>query len=260
MRPPVIECHGVSRSFVLRSTRHRLLKDRVLSAVVARRRTVPETFWALSGVDFTVDPGESFALIGPNGAGKTTLFRLLAGIYQATSGRITVRGRLAPLLALGLGFHPELSGRENIYINAGLFGLTTRQIRKVEQTIAAFSELGDFIDAPTKTYSAGMQLRLGFSIAVNLDAEIYLVDEVFAVGDEHFSQKCLRRLEEERLRGRTFVVATHDLAFVRERCDRAALLMGGRITALGAAKDVVGTYLEAVGREGGTTPSGPARP
>jgi ABC-type polysaccharide/polyol phosphate transport system ATPase subunit len=254
--PPVIECHGVGRSFVLRTTRHRLLKDRALSALLPRRRPVPEIFWALREVTFSVEAGESFAIIGPNGAGKTTLFRLLSGIYQTSGGAITVRRRLAPLLALGLGFHPELSGRENIYINAALFGLTTRQIRAVESAIIDFSELGDFIDAPTKNYSAGMQLRLGFSIAVNLDAEIYLIDEVFAVGDEHFSQKCLRRLEEERLRGRTFVVATHDLGFVRERCDRAALLVGGRLQAVGAAKDVVGAYLDAVGREEGSRPGG----
>jgi len=241
---PSIECQGLSKSFVIRSNRQYLLKDTVLAVVKPHLRERRELFWALREVDFAVEPGETFAVIGPNGAGKTTLFRLISRILQPTSGAVHVHGRLAPLLALGLGFHPELTGRENIYLSAALFGFTTREIRAVEQDIIDFSELGAFIDVATKNYSSGMQLRLGFSIAVHVRPEIFLIDESFAVGDEHFQQKCLARLEEERRSGRTFLIATHGMQFVEERCDRAMLLVHGHVAALGRAKDVVRAYRE----------------
>jgi len=243
-----IECQAVSRVFTLRHNRQILLKDRALGLFRPHLRERREQFWALRDVTLTVESGESFAIIGPNGAGKTTLLRLLSGIYRPTSGSVSVRGRIAPLLALGLGFNAELSGRENIYINAALFGLTTREIRAVEASIIEFSELTEFIDAPVKTYSSGMQLRLGFAIAVHLRAEVFLIDEVLAVGDERFSQKCRRRFDEERAAGRTFLVATHDLGFVEERCDRAALLIGGRVVVVGTAKETVQAYRDQLAR------------
>ncbi len=249
---PVIECRTVSRVFTLRHNRQILLKDRALGLFCPHLRERREQFWALRDVTLAVEEGESFALIGPNGAGKTTLLRLLSEIYRPTSGTISVRGRIAPLLALGLGFHSELSGRENIYINAALFGLTTREIRAVEANIIEFSELGEFIDVPTKNYSSGMQLRLGFAIAVHLHAEVFLIDEILAVGDERFSQKCRRRLDEERAAGRTFLVATHDLGFVEERFDRAALLIEGRVVALGTAKETVQAYRDQLARRDAT--------
>jgi ABC-2 type transport system ATP-binding protein/lipopolysaccharide transport system ATP-binding protein len=246
-----IECQDVSKTFVLRTNRQYLLKDRVLALVRPKLRENRQEFWALQDVAFSVDRGETFGIIGPNGAGKTTLFRIIAGIFEPTSGRVHVRGRMAPLLGLGVAFHPELTGRENIYLGAALFGFTTREIRAVEEGIIEFSELGRFIDVPTKNYSSGMQLRLGFSIALEVRPDIFLMDEVLAVGDEHFTHKCLERLEEERQAGRTFLIATHNLSFVEERCDRAALIVEGRVAALGAGKEVVGYYRDLLAREGG---------
>jgi homopolymeric O-antigen transport system ATP-binding protein len=240
--PVIIECQDVSKAFVLRTNRQYLLKDRVLAAIRPQLRENRQTFWALRDVSFAVERGETFGIIGPNGAGKTTLFRIVARIFQPTTGTVNVRGRLAPLLALGVGFNPELTGRENIYLSAALFGFTTREIRAVEPAIIEFSELERFIDVPTKNYSAGMQLRLGFSIALEVRPEIFLIDEVLAVGDEHFRHKCLARLAEERRAGRTFLVATHGLDFVEETCDRAVLLVEGRMLAVGVAKEVVQSY------------------
>lgn len=247
---PVITCQAISKSFVLRTNRQYLLKDRVLAWVRPRLRESRQIFWALQDVSFTVEPGEAFGVIGHNGSGKTTLLRIVAGIFQPTSGTVRAHGRIAPLLALGVGFHPELTGRENIHLNAALFGFTTRQILEVEEAIINFSELGSFIDVPSKNYSAGMQLRLGFSIALEVKPDIFLIDEVFAVGDQHFHQKCLWRLAEERLAQRTFVIATHNLQFVEETCDRAALMVRGKMVAVGAAKEVVRRYRKLLGQEG----------
>ena len=248
--PPVVQCQGVDKSFVFRTNRHYLLKDHVLALIRSELRETRRLFWALRDVSLAVEAGEAFGVIGPNGSGKTTLLRIMSGIFQPTAGGVSVCGRLAPLLELGLGFHPELTGRENIYMNAALFGFTTREIRAVEAAVIEFSELGSFIDVPTKNYSAGMQLRLGFAIAVQVKPDIFLIDEVFAVGDEHFQQKCHRRLVEERRAGRTFFVATHNLHFVEETCDRAVLLVEGHAAALGTAKDVVRAYRERLAREG----------
>jgi ABC-type polysaccharide/polyol phosphate transport system ATPase subunit len=246
----IIECRDVSKLFTLRTNRQYLLKERVLALVRPQLRESRQQFWALRDVSFSVDPGEMFAIIGPNGAGKTTLFRIIAGIFEPTSGRVQVRGRMAPLLALGLTFHPDLTGRENIYMGAALFGFTTREIRAVEAAIIEFSELGRFIDVPTKNYSSGMQLRLGFSIALEVRPHVFLMDEILAVGDEHFTQKCLQRLEEEQRAGRTFVIATHNLSFVEQRCDRAALIVEGRVAALGTGKEVVRSYRDLLADEG----------
>ena len=247
--PPIIECEQVSKAFVMRENRQYLLKDRALAMLRPHLRESRRTFWALRDVDFAVERGEAFGVIGPNGAGKTTLFRIISGIFTPTSGAVRIHGRLAPLLGLGVGFHPELTGRENIYLSSALFGFTTREIRAAEQDIIEFSELERFIDVPTKNYSSGMQARLGFAIAFQVRPEIFLIDEVLTVGDEHFQNKCLRRLEEDRRSGRTFLVATHALSFVEERCDRAALLVEGRVVAVGASKDIVREYREMSGRE-----------
>jgi ABC-type polysaccharide/polyol phosphate transport system ATPase subunit len=246
----MIECAGVSKAFTMRTNRQYLLKDRALAMLRPHLRESRQLFWALRDVRFTVEPGEVFGVIGPNGAGKTTLFRIISGIFLPTSGTVQVHGRLAPLLALGVGFHPELTGRENIYLSSAMFGFTTREIRAAEEDIIAFSELGQFIDVPTKNYSSGMQARLGFAIAFQVRPEIFLIDEVLAVGDQHFKQKCFQRLDEDRHAGRTFLVATHSLDFVEERCDRAALLIDGRIAAIGAAKEVVQHYRDVLGGAG----------
>jgi ABC-type polysaccharide/polyol phosphate transport system ATPase subunit len=241
-----IECRGLGKKFVIRTNRQYLLKEMVLGVLKPHLRERREPFWALQNVDLTVEPGETLGVIGPNGSGKTTLFRLIAGILEPSAGAVRVKGPLAPLLALGLGFHPDLTGRENIYLSAALFGFTTREIRMMEGDIIEFSELGSFIDVATKNYSSGMLLRLGFSIAVQVRPEVYLIDEVFAVGDEYFQHKCLRRLDEERRSGRTFLIATHTMSFVLERCDRALLLVKGRVAALGPVKDVVAAYRDHV--------------
>jgi len=242
MALPIIECRDVSKAFTLRTNRQYLLKDRVLGLVRPQLREGGTRFWALQSVSLAVDAREAFGIIGPNGAGKTTLFRIMAGIFQPTSGTVRIRGRIAPLLALGTAFHAELTGRENIYLSAALYGFTTPEIRSVESAVIEFSELGHFIDVPIKNYSSGMQLRLGFSIAAQLRPDVFLLDEVLGVGDAHFQQKCLRHLEHERMIGRTFVVVTHNLDFVEDTCDRAALLVQGRVAAIGAAKDVVHHY------------------
>ena len=242
----IIECEGVSKAFVMRTNRQYLLKDRALAMVRPHLREHHEHLWALRDVDCTIEPGEAFGVIGPNGAGKTTLLRIIAGVFTPTSGVVRVHGRLASLLALGVGFHPELTGRENIYLSSATLGLNTREIRATEADIIAFSELERFIDMPIKNYSSGMQARLGFAIAFQVRPEIFLIDEVFSVGDQHFQHKCVQRLEEARRAGRTFLVATHSLSFVEERCDRAALLVDGRIVALGAVKEVVGRYQELI--------------
>jgi ABC-type polysaccharide/polyol phosphate transport system ATPase subunit len=239
---PVVECRKLGKSFVLRTNRQSMLKDRVLAVLRPHLRETREVFWALRRIKFSVEAGETFGLIGPNGAGKTTLLRLLAGIYRPTKGVAIVRGRVAALLAYGVGFHAELTGRENIYLNAALFGLTTKEIRALEPSIIEYSELGHFIDVATKNYSSGMHLRLGFSIALTVRPEIFLMDEGLGVGDEHFKNKCLRRLAELRAEGRTFVVATHNLRFVEDVCDRAALLIGGRLIAVGLPKEIVQCY------------------
>jgi ABC-type polysaccharide/polyol phosphate transport system ATPase subunit len=243
---PIVECHGVSKAFVLRTNRQYLLKERVLGVVRPKLREMTEQFWALQDVNIAVDAREAFAIIGPNGAGKTTLFRIIAGIFRPTTGSVEIRGRVAPLLGLGVGFHWELTGRENIYLSAALYGFTTPEIRQLEAAIIEFSELGHFIDVPIKNYSSGMQVRLGFSIAAQLQPDIFLLDEVLGVGDTHFQQKCQRRLEQERLAGRTFVVVTHNLDYVEQMCDRAALLVSGRIVAAGPAKEVVRHYRDLV--------------
>ncbi len=239
--PPAVECRGVSKMFQLR-TRWPLFKDRILATVRPHLRESRQQFWALRDVDLVVEPGEALGLIGPNGAGKTTLCRIIAGIFPPTAGTVHVRGRMASLLALGTGFHEELTGRENIYLAAALLGFSTREIRSVEEAIIEFSELGQFIDTPTKTYSAGMQMRLGFSIAAQLTPDVFLLDEILAVGDEHFQRKCYAYLERQRAAGRTFVVCTHNLGFVEEMCDRAALLVAGQLTAVGAPRDITKRY------------------
>jgi homopolymeric O-antigen transport system ATP-binding protein len=244
--PPIIQCERVSKSFVMRTNRQYLLKDRALAMVRPHLRERRELLWALRDIDCTIEPGEAFGVIGPNGAGKTTLLRIIAGVFTPTSGVVRIHGRLASLLALGVGFHPELTGRENIYLSSATLGLTTREIRAAEADIIAFAELERFIDVPIKNYSSGMQARLGFAIAFQVQPEIFLIDEVFSVGDQHFQDKCVLRLEEARRAGRTFLVATHSLSFVEERCDRAALLVDGRIAALGAVKEVVGRYQELI--------------
>ena len=198
----------------------------------------------LKGVSFEVNGGECVAVIGKNGAGKSTLLSLLAKIYLPTSGKVEVLGRVAPLLELGAGFHNDLTGLENIYFNAVILGLTREQVKERIQSIIDFSELGEAIEAPVRTYSSGMMARLGFAIAIHVDAEVLIVDEVLAVGDQRFEQKCLERVEEFRRNGGAILLVSHQLPTVEKFADRVVWLKDGKIEMMGKPAEVIAEYVE----------------
>jgi ABC-2 type transport system ATP-binding protein len=229
-----IEVADVSKRFRIYRDKPTSLKQRVLSS-----RSRAEDFWALRAVALDVGEGSTFGLIGHNGSGKTTLLKCVAGILRPTSGTIRQRGRLAALLELGAGFHPELTGRENVYLNASFLGLSRRQTDAAFDDIVAFAELEDFIDNEVKFYSSGMLVRLGFAVAVHVEPDVLLIDEVLAVGDEAFQAKCLDRVRAFQREGRTIVLVTHALDTVIEICDRAAMLHHGGLHATGMPADVV---------------------
>ena len=246
----VLELAGISKRFVIRENPTLDFKVRVLALFHPRHRERRHEVWALRDVDVHLGRGESLGLVGPNGSGKSTLLRIMAGILQPTSGRVSLAGTVAPMLELGVGFHPELTGRENVYLSTSLFGLGRRQTDALYDRIVAFAELEGFMDSPVKTFSTGMAMRLGFAVATHLEADILLVDEVLAVGDRAFQQKCLTRMSEVRASGRSIVVVAHDLDLVQRFCDRACLLVQGRIVAEGDPAEVVARYcLEGVPME-----------
>ena len=234
MNAAAIEVADVSKRFRIYRDKPTSLKQRVLSS-----RSRAEDFWALRDVALDVGQGSTFGLIGHNGSGKTTLLKCVAGILRPTSGTIRQRGRLAALLELGAGFHPELTGRENVYLNASFLGLSRRQTDVAFDDIVAFAELEDFIDNEVKFYSSGMLVRLGFAVAVHVEPDVLLIDEVLAVGDEAFQAKCLDRVRAFQREGRTIVIVTHALDTVIEICDRAAMLHHGELHAIGMPADVV---------------------
>lgn len=236
---PAVEVSEVSKRFRLELNRPTSVKEAVLRF---GRRDVRH-LWALRDVSLTIDKGCFFGLVGHNGSGKSTLLRLMAGIHRPTTGRIAARGRLSALLELGSGFHPELTGRENVFLNGAMLGLGRRQMAAAMENIITFSGVGDQIDAPVKIYSSGMYMRLGFSVAVNVEPEILLVDEVIAVGDEEFQQRCLQHMASLRAGGTTIVLVSHDTALVRRLCDRVGWLDASRLRAVGDPNDVVDAYL-----------------
>ena len=217
-------------------------KPTSLKARLTRRKLDAEEFHALEDVSFRIEPGTAVGLIGPNGSGKTTLLKIIAGVLRPSSGTVTTHGRIAALLELGAGFHQELTGRENVYLNASILGLSKRETDKVFDDIVAFAELEDFIDTQVKFYSSGMFVRLGFAVAVHVDPEVFLIDEVLAVGDEGFQQKCLRRVTQFKDEGRTIVFVTHVVDQVRQICSEAVMLKQGVVHASGGAEDVVREY------------------
>lgn len=237
-----IVLRDVSRAFVLRRNPTNDLKVKFLGLFHERHRERREQFWALRDIDLEIGPGEMFGVIGLNGSGKSTLLRVIAGILPPTTGEVKTTGRMATMIELGVGFHPELTGRENVYLNAALYGLTKREIDAIYPDIVAFSELGEFVNAPLKSYSSGMHMRLGFSVAVQLDPAILLVYDVLAVGDERFQQKCVTKMAEFRKSGKTIVFVSHRLGLVEELGDRVALLHNGRIEASGEPRQVVSEY------------------
>src|SRR5437773_4411643 len=242
-----IELVGVSKIYRRYGGRHfSTLKSALLQRSILRDLQPSETFPALKNVSFAVAGGSTFGVIGRNGSGKSTALKLVAGITKPTSGVVRVRGRISALIELGAGFHPEISGRENVFINGIMLGLTKQEIQSRFDEIVDFAELREFIDAPVKTYSSGMYMRLGFAVAIHVDPDVLLVDEVLAVGDEAFTHKCLDKFAEFRRRGKTILLVTHSPAVVERFCDEALWLDGGRAMTHGDPKRVVGAYLTAV--------------
>ena len=246
---PAIELVGVSKMYRRYSGRHfATLKSALLQRSILRDLKPSEAFPALSDVSFVVPKGSTYGVIGRNGSGKSTVLKLVAGITKPTSGTVSVRGRISALIELGAGFHPEISGRENVFINGIMLGLTKRQIQERFDAIVEFAELQEFINAPVKTYSSGMYMRLGFAVAIHVDPDVLLIDEVLAVGDEGFTHKCLDKFAEFRRRGRTILLVTHSLGLVERFCDEALWLDHGRVEAEGDPRRVVDAYLTAVER------------
>ena len=245
MTAPAVVADGVTKVYrrFLHQHQFRTLKSALLTGSLITDLRPDETFTALDGVSFEVPRGTTFGVIGENGSGKSTLLKLLAGITKPTRGALRVAGRISALIELGAGFHPEISGRENVAINAIMLGLTRREVDERFDEIVDFAELREFIDAPVKTYSSGMYMRLGFSVAIHVDPDVLLIDEVLAVGDESFTRKCLDKIGEFRRRGRTIVLVTHSLGLVEKMCDEALWLRHGRQAGIGDPKRVVDAYL-----------------
>ncbi len=244
---PVITLQDISKRYFLRGGRAQELKTALLTlpGLLADGRA-RQAFWALQDISFSVGRGASLGIAGPNGSGKSTLLRIIARITRPTSGRVTTDGRISALLELGAGFHPQISGRENALLNAVLLGLSLEEAREALPGIIAFSELGDFIDQPMRTYSSGMYVRLGFAVAVHVRPEILLVDEVLAVGDAEFQSKCFAHMEQLRREGATVVIASHDLPSIQRYTDRTILLEHGRIVTEGEPAKVLHEYLTRV--------------
>ena len=251
----MIAAEGLGKRYRLgiRRSGYSSLRESMVSGVRSGRRLfsrrrgpTPEDreFWALREVNFSVQEGEVLGVVGRNGAGKSTLLKLLSDITEPTEGRITLRGRVASLLEVGTGFHPELSGRENIYLNGAILGMARSEIQRKFDEIVAFAEVERFIDTQVKRYSSGMYLRLAFSVAAHLEPEILLVDEVLAVGDAQFQQKCMGKMGEVSRGGRTVLFVSHNLAAIRRLCPRSLLLQSGRVAAIGNTSSILDRYLE----------------
>jgi ABC-type polysaccharide/polyol phosphate transport system ATPase subunit len=232
----------VYRRFLHRN-QFKTLKSALLTGSLLSDLRPDQTFSALDGVSFEIPRGSTFGVIGENGSGKSTLLKLLAGITKPTRGSLSVEGRISALIELGAGFHPEISGRENVFINGIMLGLSRRQVEERFEEIVAFAELERFIDAPVKTYSSGMYARLGFAVAIHVDPDVLLIDEVLAVGDEAFTRKCLDKIGEFRRRGRTIVLVSHSLGLVERMCDEVLWLRAGKKADEGDPKRVVDAYL-----------------
>jgi len=244
MRTPAVEVIGVSKAFRLPHQQITTFKEHFLHPFT---RTTYETQRALDDVSFSVERGEFFGIIGPNGSGKSTLLKILAGIYRADSGGVRIDGLLSPFIELGVGFNMELSARDNVRVNGTLLGLSRRQLDQRFDDIIGFAELDRFVDQKLKNYSSGMLLRLAYSIAIQVEFDILLLDEVLAVGDESFQYKCFETFRRFREEGKTIVLVTHNLAIVEDFADRALLLQEGRMRAIGLPAEVISAYHESIG-------------
>ena len=258
MSAPAIQVEDLSKQYRIGELqRYKALRDTLTDTVTAplrglksllsnghlNPRSQRSTIWALKDVSFSVEPGEVVGIVGRNGAGKTTLLRLLSRITEPTNGQATIRGRLGSLLEVGTGFHPELSGRENIYLNGAILGMRKAEIERKFDEIVAFSEVERFLDTPIKHYSSGMYIRLAFSVAAHLETEILLIDEVLAVGDAAFQKKCLGKMEDVSKQGRTILFVSHNLAAVQSLCKKSILVQGGRLVQYGETSQVLDQYL-----------------
>jgi len=243
---PRITLRDVSRRFRIHQDQQRSFQDLFINLFGLRKRPVQNGFWPLRDVSFDVMPGESLGIIGPNGSGKSTLLKLITGVLEPTQGDIRVNGRISALLELGAGFHPDLTGRENIFLNGSMYGLSRRDIQEKMESIIAFSELGEFIDMPIKHYSSGMYVRLGFAVAIHTEPDLLVVDEVLAVGDAAFQNKCMNEIQKFRQRGGTLLLVSHDLGTIQSICDRAIWYEGGQIQMIGHPTEVVMGYLNHV--------------
>jgi ABC-type polysaccharide/polyol phosphate transport system ATPase subunit len=240
MTSPAVSVHNVSKRFKMYRERNQSLK----AALMRGKRASFDEFWALQDVTFDIPVGSTFGLIGENGSGKSTMLKCIAQILQPDSGSVKVNGRIAALLELGSGFHPELSGRENVYLNGSILGLGRKELERKFDEIVHFAGIEAFIDQPVKNYSSGMYVRLGFAIAINVDPDILLVDEVLAVGDASFQEKCMDKFAEYRENGKTVVIVSHAMGSLRSMCDRAIWLEHGHLIRQGKANDIVDSYLD----------------
>lgn len=236
----VVIVNNLTKQFKLYYDKATTLKEKL----IFWKRNKNELKTVLDNINLNIKNGETVALIGTNGSGKSTLLKLITKIIYPTKGKVIVKGKLTSLLELGAGFHPDFSGRENIYFNASIFGLSKKQIDDRIEKIIEFSELKDYIDNPVRTYSSGMYMRLAFSIAINVDADILLIDEILAVGDQHFQDKCYKRLNDLQNNHTTIVMVTHDLERVKELCTRAIWIYDGKVRLDGEPKEVIKEYMK----------------
>jgi ABC-type polysaccharide/polyol phosphate transport system ATPase subunit len=240
---PLVELRNVSKRFEMHHETQRSIQETVIRFFRGRREK-RRHFWPLRDISLTLARGESVGIIGPNGSGKSTLLKVIAGIFEPTSGEVVVKGRVASLLELGAGFHPDLTGRENIFLNGSVYGLGRQEMRQRLEPIIEFAELGDFIDVPIKHYSSGMYVRLGFAVAIHTEPDVLLVDEVLAVGDQAFQQKCIDRIYDLRQNGISIMLVSHNLSDVARLCDRAVWLQDGECRIEGSAMGVVQQYMQ----------------
>ena len=238
MSTNAIEVEHLWKRFRIYQERNQYLK----SALLQGRRARYEDFWAVNDVSLEIPHGSTFGIIGSNGSGKSTLLKCLAGILSPDKGELKINGRIAALLELGAGFHPDLSGRENVYLNGAILGMTNKEINSKLDEIVDFAGLGQFLDSPVKNYSSGMVVRLGFAVAINIDPEVLIIDEVLAVGDQSFQQRCYERIESIRHEGRTIILVSHGLNQITQLCDTVGWLEKGKLKALGPAIEVVSDY------------------
>jgi len=257
----MLHVQNVSKMYRL----YRRPADRIAEILPFVKHHPPSEFWALRDVNLTVEPGEVLGVVGPNGSGKSTLLQIVSGILAPTRGRVIARGRIAALLELGAGFNPEFTGRENVYLNGEILGISRREMERVFPDIERFAEIGSFMDRPVKEYSSGMYVRLAFSTAIHVDPEILIVDEALAVGDAIFANRCIKKFEELKARNVTVLFVSHDLGLVKRLSDRAALMLDGRVAAYGSPSEVVNRYVGLVlerqgqGEKTESTPGGTFR-